>query len=178
MDIRIIGLGNVLMGDDGFGPYVVRTLESLYAFPASVTLTDAGTPGLDLTPFVSDADAVIFVDSVNASVPPGTVRVFSRDELLRHLPTPRLSPHDPSLKDTILTLEFAGRAPRHVSLVGVTPSNVAPGPGLSDPVRDAVSDAMNAVLHEVLRHGVPVTRRRGTPEPDIWWETRPVGAAT
>jgi hydrogenase maturation protease len=177
MDLRIISLGNVLMGDDGLGPYVLRTIESEFVFPPSVTLTDAGTPGLDLTPFLADVDAVIVVDTVNGASAPGTVAVFSRNQLLAHLPQPRLSPHDPGLKEAILTLEFAGRAPTSIVLVGVTPHQTRPGPGLSPVVRDAVPRAVSAVLHEVLRHGIPVTRKRQHAPPDIWWERPPTAEA-
>jgi hydrogenase maturation protease len=57
--IRIVGIGNVLMGDDGLGPYAIKILESRFTFPDHVELVDGGTPGLDFLPYITDARSVI-----------------------------------------------------------------------------------------------------------------------
>lgn len=170
MDIRVLGLGNVLMGDDGFGPYVVEALNAAYEFPSTVSVTDVGTPGLDLAPFLLGADAVVVIDTVRSDGAPGTQRLYTRDALLKHAPPRRLGPHDPGLKQTLLTLEFAGRGPREVLLVGVIPETTAPRARLSAAVRNAVPDAVTAVITELERLGAsPVIRR--TPAPlSPWWE--------
>src|SRR6266508_490834 len=66
VDIRVLGIGNVLMGDDGFGPYVVEALGARYEFPDNVSVIDVGTPGLDLAPFLIGADAIIVIDTVRS----------------------------------------------------------------------------------------------------------------
>ena len=66
----MIGLGNVLMGDDAFGPWVVQTLLAEHDFPEGVAVEDLGTPGLDLTPYVTDLEALVLVDTVRADAPP------------------------------------------------------------------------------------------------------------
>ena len=96
--IAIIGLGNELMGDDGFGPQVIRTLEAEYEFEPRVVLHDLGTPGLDLVPYVVTATgALIIVDTVHADGDPGDLRRYVRADLLRTSPAPRMSPHDPGV---------------------------------------------------------------------------------
>lgn len=169
MNVRIIGLGNVLMSDDGFGPFAVRLLDALYQLPDGVEVVDAGTPGLDLTPFLLDADAVIFLDTVKSGRAPGTIHVFDRDEILAQRPVPRLSPHDPSLKDALLTVEAAGAGPSRVLLIGVVPASVAVGVELTAPVHEAVAPAIGLAVSELDRLGV-VPRRRPVPlPPDTWW---------
>ncbi len=168
--VAVLGLGNVLMGDDGFGPSVIKLLEACYEFPPGVSVIDAGTPGLDLAPFVDGVEALVVVDTVNATGEPGDLRRYRRDELLRHAPQPRLSPHDPGLKATLLTLEFAGRAPAEVLLVGVIPASTATGPGLGEAVRAAVPGAVAEVLAELERLGRPAAPRSEPAEPDLWWE--------
>jgi hydrogenase maturation protease len=118
----ILGLGNVLMGDDGFGPYVARLFDAEYEVGAGAEVIDVGTPGLDLTPWLADARNVIIVDTVRASAPPGTLKLYDKAEIVRHAPVSRVGPHDPGVKETLLTLEFAGRAPETVTLVGVVPA--------------------------------------------------------
>ena len=69
--IAVIGIGNVLTGDDAVGPHVVRVFEARYAVPADVQVMDAGTPGYDLTAFIAGLEALVLVDSVKAKAAPG-----------------------------------------------------------------------------------------------------------
>jgi hydrogenase maturation protease len=170
LDIRILGIGNVLMGDDGFGPYVIEALSAGYEFPSSVTLTDAGTPGLDLAPFLIGADVVIVIDTVRSNGPAGALRVYGRDAILAHPPQHRLGPHDPGFTQTLLTLDFAGRGPAEVLLVGVIPGATVPCPTLSAPVRDAVPGAVQIVLTELKGLGAAATPRTPPAAFAPWWE--------
>jgi hydrogenase maturation protease len=171
--VRVIGLGNVLMGDDAFGPWVVQTLLAEYEFPGGVSVEDLGTPGLDLVPYVADADALIVVDTVRSEAPPGTLRLYRRDDILRHPPQARLSPHDPGVKEALLTAEFAGRGPREVLLVGAVPADAAMGVRLSPALREAVPLAVTEVLRELERLGRRATPRTSPLAPDIWWARPP-----
>jgi len=166
----VLGLGNVLMGDDAVGPYVIQVLEAGYSFPETVRVLELGTPGLDLVPYLCGVDAVIVVDTLVSDASPGTVRLYRRDELLEHAPQPRLSPHDPSLKEALLTAEFSGEAPGEFLLVGVVPQGTAVGTGLSEAARVALEPAVAAVVSELQRLGHQVDRRSEPLEMDIWWE--------
>ncbi|HUR35087.1 MAG TPA: hydrogenase maturation protease, partial [Vicinamibacterales bacterium] len=106
----VLGLGNVLMGDDGFGPAVVRAFLERYDVESDVEVVDLGTPGLDLTPWMADADHVILVDTVKAALAPGSLRIYDKADLTRQAPFARTGPHDPGVRECVLTLEFAGRA--------------------------------------------------------------------
>ena len=171
MDIRILGLGNVLMGDDGFGPYVIEALKAGYSFPPNVSVIDIGTPGLDLAPFLIGADAIIVVDTVRAEGPAGGVRLYRRHQILKHAPGLRLGPHDPGFKQALLTLEFAGLGPSQVLLVGAIPAMTAPTPFLSPAVRNAVPVAVSKILEELERLGAPATpKHRGVISVQPWWE--------
>lgn len=167
--IRVLGLGNVLMSDDGFGPFVVRVLEANYECPEGVEFIDAGTPGLDLMPYLLGTDAVIFVDTVSTRGTPGDLRLFDRDAILKVPPQARTGGHDPALKEALLTLEAAGAGPRSVTLVGAVPEWIATGVELSEPVRASVDRAIEAVCAELERLGVAVTRRARPLVPDTWW---------
>lgn len=168
--IAILGLGNVLMGDDALGPWVLHALQRDWEFPDDVTAQDLGTPGLDLLPFVLDVDRLILVDTVRAPAAPGTIRLYRRNEILAKPPQPRVSPHDPGLKEALLTAEFSGRGPSEVLLVGVVPRSVEQGVGLSDPVRDAIPRAAEEVLRELERSGATARRRETPLELPAWWE--------
>ena len=171
--IGVIGLGNVLMGDDAFGPWVAQVLLAEYEFRPGVSVEDLGTPGLDLIPYVADLEALVLVDTVRSEAAPGTIRLYRRDALLQHAPQARLSPHDPGVKEALLTAEFAGVGPREVLLVGAVPMDSAMGVRLSAPLRQAVPRAVGEVLKELQRLGRPATRRTAPRPADIWWEVPP-----
>ncbi|HEY7413277.1 MAG TPA: hydrogenase maturation protease [Vicinamibacteria bacterium] len=166
----VFGIGNVLMGDDGFGPYVARVLEASCSFPPSVTVADLGTPGPDLLTYLDGLDLAVLVDTVNAMGRPGDVRVYTRDDLLRHPPGTRVGPHDSHLKEALLHSAFSGGGPDEVLLVGAIPHRVRTGPGLSPAVRSAVPLAAHLVIQALADRGWPVAFRRHAPPADIWWE--------
>jgi hydrogenase maturation protease len=168
--VAVIGLGNVLMGDDALGPTVIGALDARFEFPQEVAVLDLGTPGLDLTPYLLGFDAAVIVDTVGGPGAAGSIVLYRRDEILKSPPQPRLSPHDPGLKEALLTVAFAGGGPREVLLVGVVPGRVTTGIGLTAAVRAAVPDAAAEVVRELARLGVPARPRSQESPPDLWWE--------
>lgn len=167
-NVYVLGLGNVLMGDDGFGPAVIRAFEASYDAGPDVEVIDLGTPGLDLTPWLADADHVVIVDTVKAPLAPGALRIYDKSDLMREAPFARTGPHDPGVKECVFTLEFAGRAPAHITIVGAVPSAVGMSLELSDAVSAAVPVAVEAIAVALTAHGHP-------PRPRIhriladWW---------
>jgi hydrogenase maturation protease len=169
----VLGLGNVLMGDDAFGPAVVRAFDEQYAVGGEVEIVDAGTPGLDLTPWFADARHVIVVDTVNAPLPPGALRLYDKRDLTKHAPCARVSPHDPGVREMLATLELAGRAPEAVTIIGVVPSRIALSTALSALVVAAVPGAVAAIAAALERTGCVVRPRLLRPGQPIdarpWW---------
>jgi hydrogenase maturation protease len=176
MRARVLGLGNVLMGDDAFGPYVVRLIEAFYVMPPEVEVIDVGTPGLDLIPYVCGVDLLLIVDTVRAEGAAGDIRVFGSADILADAVQPRLSPHDPGVKEALLTAAVAGAAPRDVLLVGVIPQSTEVGVELSRPVRAALAPTVAWVVTELTARAIgPVLR--GVPrQPSTWWERKPEGS--
>ena len=150
MSTAVYGIGNILLGDDGVGAAVVRYLDRNFAFD-NVTLEDLGTPSLDLPSYLAGYDSVIFVDAVAADGPPGTIHLFSREEIINAPPGIRISPHEPSINDALIVLDFAGTAPRDVVLVGIVPETFEGGITLSPSVGAAVPHAAGAVIAELAR---------------------------
>jgi hydrogenase maturation protease len=169
MKVLIGGIGNVLLGDDGVGPYVVRFLSSRYQFAEGVEIVDVGTPALDLIDQLSGKDAVILVDSIKSDTAPGTVQLYNKDEIVRHRPEVRMDPHSPALVETLLSADFWGMSPPSLLLVGIVGENYEPNCGLTHSVNRAVPTAVDKVLAELERLGVPYQQRRHPLNPDIWW---------
>lgn len=171
--VAIIGIGNVLTGDDAVGPHVVRVVEAAYALPEGVQVIDAGTPGYDLTAFMVGLDAVVLVDAVKAKGAPGEVRVYDKAELVSRKPVLALSPHEPGVREALLNADFMGVTPGVVRLVGVIPARTGTGIGLSPEVRAAIPAAVERVADELAALGVAVAARVPPREADLWWEKRP-----
>src|SRR3974390_586965 len=168
--IGVLSVGNVLMGDDGIGPYVLKILESRYEFPENVTLLDLGTPGLGITSFFADYDSIILIDAVSAKGEPGQVFLYRKEQLVR-VPIPqRVSPHDPPLVAALLFAEFSGKCPREVVLIGIVPETVELGCEITQKVMAAVEPAIFAILEELGELGAhPLPRAQALP-PSIWWQ--------
>jgi hydrogenase maturation protease len=168
--IAVIGIGNVLTGDDAVGPHVVKVFEARYALPPEVHVLDAGTPGYDLTSFLADAEAVVLVDAVKATGAPGELRLYDKEGLMKKAPPLAMSPHEPGVREALMNADFMGVAPEVVRLVGVIPESLATGIGLSPAVRAAVPGAVAAVVRELEALGARVTERTPPGTPDLWWE--------
>ena len=177
MRVVVLGLGSVLMGDDAFGPWALRQLAARWTLPPEVELLDAGTPGPELGHYLLGLDALVVLDTVRGGGrTPGDVLAYRREQILQHLPAPRMSPHDPSLKDALLTADLAGDPPREVLLVGVVPARVELAAGLSPAVRGAWGEVETAVVGELRRLGLAVEPRAEPVEADVWWEAAPADA--
>ena len=170
-NILIGGMGNVLLGDDALGPYVVHLLETQFAFEEGVQLEDLGTPALDLTHRIAGQDAVILIDCISTpDHPAGTVLEYDKCELLSVIPAQRLDPHSPAVSECLLAAEMLGKSPENVLLVGAVGECFEPGERLSETVRGAIDKIIGAVLGELWRLGVKVERKAFSPDSEWWAE--------
>jgi hydrogenase maturation protease len=169
LPIRILGIGNVLMGDDGLGPYTIEILKSRYRFPDNVELVDGGTPGLDFLPYIADARAVIILDTVSSKGPAGTVKVYRNRDIIGSAPPPRLTPHQPGLREALMATELTDTNPGELVLIGVIPETTEQGTTLSEPVQASVEMIVGLVLDELEGFGCPAVERDRPLEPALWW---------
>ena len=172
-EIRVLGMGNVLCGDDALGPTIAHRLLSRFEIPDEVEIVDIGTPGLDLIPYICGPRAIILVDTVHSDGKPGELRLYRREDLSKNPPGPRTTPHDPALPQALMTAELAGEVPEDFLLVGIIPENTEQELGLSAPVAAAVETAEQAVLGELRRLGVELRLREAPDTAPPWWAKVP-----
>ena len=159
----VLGIGNVLLGDDGVGVRVVTELArlveaGLVTLPTDARLVDGGTLGRDLLPLVADASALVVVDAAELQAPPGRVRVLRNEEIGRGRGPGAID--GGGLLELLIAASIAGTLPDDVALVGIQPGIVAAGSELSTPVRSGVPQAIEHVLGE-LRRFAAITPGRG-----------------
>ena len=146
----LIGLGNLILGDEGVGVHAMRRLESTYAFEPAVELIDGGTSGLDLLPLLPDRHSLLLIDALAADAPPGTIRVL-RGEEIRTALTEKVSLHHLGIADVLALAELLGYAPPEIVLIGIVPERMEMELGLSECLRRRMAeviDTARAVLRE------------------------------
>jgi hydrogenase maturation protease len=167
--VLIGGIGNVLLGDDGVGPYVLHQLENSCSFDPGVTLEDLGTPALDFIDHIADLDALIVIDSVDNGKVPGTITFYRKEDLARCPSAIRMDTHSPAITSSLAAAEiFYGASPADILLIGISAQSYEASCALSGPVKAAVEPALRAVLDELQRLGVTV-QRKSTADVRAWW---------
>jgi hydrogenase maturation protease len=152
VSVLVLGLGNVLLGDDGVGPVVLARLERDYRVPAEVRLAEGGTLGLALLGELTQAEHVILVDAVATDDPPGTL-VRLRGEAVRDAVRERLSVHQVGVADLLDAARLIGGYPESLVLLGVVPAAIGLGVGRSRAVEAALGELVAAVAQEVKALG-------------------------
>ena len=136
----VIGVGNILYGDDGFGPRVVERLEGEDLAPG-VDVIDGGSIGIDLLDYLTEYDRVIVIDAAEMGLEAGTLRVFTPDEVRSLEKGTPLSLHSTDILGVIELAKALGKPIGDVHIVAVQPRFVGPREDLSEPVRAALERA-------------------------------------
>jgi hydrogenase maturation protease len=156
--LLILGLGNVLLRDDGVGSAAVAALIDAYDPPERVRVLDGGTLGLALLPYLEDAADVILVDAVNADAVPGTLVRLERDDVGPAVAT-RLSPHQIGVADLLDGAHWRDRYPSHLVLLGIVPESLDLEVGLSPHVAATLPRLVECVVEEARARGFEFSRR-------------------
>ncbi len=164
--VLILGIGNLLWADEGFGVRAVDTLHRTHAFDGSVRLMDGGTQGLYLLHHVQDADILLVFDAVDYGLPPGTLHCVVGNDVPRFMGAKKMSLHQTGFQEVLMTAELLGGMPRHLALVGVQPHTLDDfGGSLTEPVKAQIEPAIKAGLRWLEGLGVHAERRI-TPLPE------------
>ncbi len=153
--VLILGIGNVLWADEGFGVRCIEHLAATRAFPNNVKLLDGGTQGLYLLPFLEDADVLVVFDAVDYGFEPGTMKVVEGDEVPRFMGAKKMSLHQTGFQDVISTAELMGYCPETLLLIGCQPEELEDyGGGLRDVVAAKIPDAVSIAIDWLAARGI------------------------
>jgi len=170
--ISLIGLGNLLLGDEGVGVHAVGALKEKYDFPEEVRLLDGGTLGLDLLHLIEGMDRVLFVDAVDLKKEPGTIAVIE-DVNLPFILEPKLSLHHVGLSDLLFASSFMGTRPAEIVLVGIQPEKLEVGLELSPTIRGRLDKLLETILEKLREWGLEIKEKKTSesdyvPGDSIW----------
>jgi len=149
----VLGVGNVLLADEGAGVRVVEQLQRRYLFPPQVELIDGGTMGLDLLGYLDDKTHLFIVDAIISPKPPGSVVI----EKLLDPPAyfrQKISPHQIGLSELLAVASMQDCLPPDITLFGIVPLDLATGLEMSPEVSRAVEQVVLSVVEELALLGV------------------------
>lgn len=152
MNILVLGLGNALMNDDALGVLAVERLQQEYRFPDGVKVVDGGTLGLDLLPFIEDADQLLIIDALEMKAEPGSVFRLEGEEVPRAFAS-KLSVHQMGLQDLLAVADLQGYAPRELVFWGVQPESIEMRMELSPSVAAAMDELIQSIVDELEKWG-------------------------
>lgn len=155
MTILVLGLGNLLMSDDGLGSRVITELEERFLPCERVKLLDGGTLGLDLLPRLEGVDRLLIIDALQMGAEPGAVFRIVGEDVPRAF-AHKLSVHQMGLQDLLAVAELQGHLPGELVVIGAQSAVIEMAMELSPPVEASFDKVVLAVLAELEAWGEPL----------------------
>jgi hydrogenase maturation protease len=158
LKIIVLGIGNLLLCDDGVGVHAVHKLMNEYELPEFVQLIDGGTKGLDLLPLLEGKDKLLIIDAANFKKTPGTIDAVEGEKIPSFLSS-KLSVHQIGLPDMLFASRFMGITPSEMCLVGIQPKSTETGTELSEELKKQMEPLIERVLQKLKEWGVEAVHK-------------------
>lgn len=159
--ILVLGIGNLLWADEGFGVRCVEAMNTGWVFSPQVELMDGGTQGLYLLPYVQEADCLLVFDAVDYGDAPGTLREVVGDQVPRFMGAKKMSLHQTGFQEVLMAAELTGKLPAELVLIGVQPVELEDyGGSLRDAVKAQIPAALDIAMRWLERWGAAALPRQ------------------
>ncbi|MGJ4896168.1 MULTISPECIES: HyaD/HybD family hydrogenase maturation endopeptidase [unclassified Bradyrhizobium] len=159
--ILVLGIGNILWADEGFGVRVVEEFHRRFTVPDNVTILDGGTQGLYLVNYVEEADGLIVFDAIDYGLVPGELKLVRDDEVPRFTGAKKMSLHQTGFQEVLSAADLLGRYPQRLALIGCQPLDLEDWGGpLTAPVRAQIAPAIELACTLLAEWGSPAVSRR------------------
>lgn len=163
--VLVLGIGNILWADEGFGVRCIESMAARYGFGNNVTLLDGGTQGIYLVDQVRDTDVLVVFDAVDYGLPPGALKRVEGDAVPKFMGAKKMSLHQTGFQEVLALADLLGGYPDHLLLIGVQPEALEDfGGSLRPVVKSRIEPAIALALEYLSGFGVaPITA--GAPSP-------------
>ena len=159
-EVLVLGIGNLLWADEGFGIRCVEQLAAEWDVPAGVQVMDGGTQGLYLLPYVQAARRLIVFDAIDYGLPPGTMKRVEGDEVPRFMGAKKMSLHQTGFQEVLAAAALTDQLPESLLLIGVQPEELEDyGGSLRAPVKARLGEAVGMAVAQLADWGFAPTRR-------------------
>lgn len=156
--IVVLGVGNILLTDEGLGVHVVEDLKANYNFTPQISLIDGGTMGMELLTYMRGMKKILLVDAVNGGEAPGTIYEFPHRELEQYF-TDHISVHEVGMQDILRIRAIQENPLEDAIVIGVEPESLEVGFEPSESVQHALPEVKDRVLRVLRDWGVQITRK-------------------
>lgn len=153
--ITVLGVGNILLTDEGFGATIVTELSQEYDFSDNVQFLDGGTMGMELLHYIGDAEYILLVDAVDGGEAPGTVYEFKHEDLERYF-SDYVSVHEVGIQDILRIRAMQDNPFKEAIVIGAEPESLDIGMELSPTLRAVVPEVKERILKQLELWGVEV----------------------
>lgn len=157
--IGILGVGNILLSDEGFGIHLLRYLEEHFHFPPEVELMDGGTAGIYMAPFLEECNPVLIIDIIARDDTPGTIHTFNKTDIKANSMGLRLSPHQLGLLEMVDICELRGAAPEKLFFFTIVPQSLATGLDLSPCLKQQLKPMAQKIINQLGQLGCQIKQR-------------------
>jgi len=151
----VLGVGNILMQDEGVGVHLIQELMEKYSFDPHVQLIDGGVMGIDLLPYFDEYDRMIILDAVDFDKEPGFINVFENENILA-LFTTKMSLHHLGLKDVLSYAKLLDQQPNEMCLIGMQPDEIEMKMELSKTIAGKMEEMKDLVFQKLEGWGIKV----------------------
>ncbi len=151
--IAVLGLGNILLSDEGVGVHAINAIGKRCAFSPPLELVDGGTMGLDLLPLFQEKDKILIIDAVDFGKPPGHVGIIQRNNIPSVLNT-KLSVHHIGLSDVLFAARLMRGTLPDVCLIGIQPKSLDIGLDMTEEIQVKLNQIINLVLQKLKEWNV------------------------
>ena len=153
-EVLVLGIGNLLWADEGFGVRCVEQLAAEWELPPGITVMDGGTQGLYLLPYVQAARRLIVFDAIDYGLEPGTMKRVEGDEVPRFMGAKKMSLHQTGFQEVISAADLTGQLPESLLLIGVQPEELEDyGGSLRPAVKARLGDAVAMAVAQLQDWG-------------------------
>lgn len=156
--IVVLGVGNILLTDEGLGVHVIEDLKANYNFTPQISLIDGGTMGMELLTYMRGMKKILLVDAVNGGEAPGTIYEFPHRELEQYF-TDHISVHEVGMQDILRIRAIQENPLEDAIVIGVEPESLEVGFEPSEPVQRALPEVKERVLRVLRGWGVQIIRK-------------------
>ena len=164
--IVVLGIGNVLWADEGFGVRCVEALQARWDFAPHVRLVDGGTQGLYLLPLVQQARRLMILDAVDYGLTPGTLKLVENADVPRFLGATKMSLHQTGFQEVLMLAQMTEAYPREVLLIGCQPEELEDyGGSLRAGTKAALEEAVRIAVARLAAWGAEPCPRAAPPVP-------------
>ncbi len=156
----ILGIGNILWADEGFGVRTVEQLNQHYQFENNVTVMDGGTQGIYLVQYVEQADILVVFDAIDYGLEPGEMKLIEGDDVPKFMGVKKMSLHQTGFQEVLMMADMLERYPDHLLLVGVQPVDLEDfGGSLREETRQQIEPAIAAAIDWLKQFDIHATKR-------------------